>query len=163
MKRASLFVAVCLLAGSAANGATSFVLGTAVSEDDKVDIKPTAEEVCPPAAICLFGWSRWTLEIRRSFVGPVVKGRIYAVHVQHTTHNPNYFKELHIFALEYIEDSAERVRLHADYKLDLIDEKQMLCTDADPKKAGIPASDIYSATTDDSYRFCFRDPRHKVP
>lgn len=159
MKLPSLFLVVSLLVGATANGATSLVFGRAISEDDDVEIKPTPEEICPPDAFCLFGWSRWTLNIQRSVVGPNVKGRIHAVHMQHTTHNRAFFKRLHLFALEYIDDSAERTRLHAEYKLlDLIEEQMMLCTNTDPKKVGIPPEDIYAATTDDTYHFCFVDP-----
>jgi hypothetical protein len=164
MKLASLFLVVGLLGGATANAGTSLVFGRAISEDDDVEIKPTPEEVCPPDAFCLFGWSRWTLNIDRSFAGPNVKGRIHAVHMQHTTHNRTFFNRLHVFALEYIDDSAERMRLHADYKLlDLIDEKAMFCTNTDPKRAGIPPEDIYAATTDDTYKFCFVDPNRKEP
>ena len=158
MNATRIFVFVCLLVSSVANGATSFVFGKALSEDDDVEIKLTAEEVCPPDAICLFGWSRWTLKIQRSFAGPNINGRIHAVHWQHTTHNRAYFKALHLFALEHIEDPAERARLHAEYKMDLVDERKMISTDTDPKVVGIARSEIYSATSDDSYKFCFTDP-----
>lgn len=162
MKLTSILVALGLLASAVGNAATSFVIGRAISENDDVRIEESPAEVCPPDAICFFGWSRWTLNIERSLAGPAVKGRIHAVHMQHTTHNPSYFRRLHQFALEYIADSSERQRLHADYKLlDLVDEKRMLCTKVDPKSAGIPADDVYAGTTEDSYKFCFVDPDHK--
>jgi hypothetical protein len=162
MKLASTLVALGLLVSATGNAGTSFVIGRAISEDDDVRIEQSADEVCPPDAICLYGWSRWTLNIERSLSGPAVKGRIHAVHMQHTTHNHSYFHGLHQFALEYIADASERKRLHADYKLlDLVDEKMMLCTKVDPQSAGIPAGDVYAGTTEDSYKFCFVDPDHK--
>lgn len=162
MRAAPTFVALGLLIGGIANAATSFVIGRAISEYDDVRIEPSPEEICPPDAICLFGWSRWTLDIERSFSGPPVRGRIHAVHMQHTSHNPSSFRKLRHFALEYIADSSERKRLHADYKLlDLLDEKQMLCTEVDPKDAGIPANDVYIGTGDDSSKYCFVDPIHR--
>jgi hypothetical protein len=162
MKVVSTFTALGFLVSAVGNAATSFVIGRALSEDDHVGIEKSPEEVCPPDAICLFGWSRWTLDIERSLAGPAIKGRIHAVHMQHTTHNRSYFSKPHQFALEYIADPSERKRLHADYKLlDLVDQKPMLCTKVDPQSAGIPADDIYAGTTDDSYKFCFVDPSHK--
>jgi hypothetical protein len=162
MKVASTLVALGFLVSATVNAAPSFVIGKAISEDDDVQIELSPDEVCPPDAICLFGWSRWTLEIERSLSGPAVRGRIHAVHMQHTTHNRSYFHRLHYFALEYITDAPERKRLHADYKLlDLVDEKRMLCTKVEPQSAGIPADDVYAGTTDDSYKFCFVDPDHK--
>src|ERR1700744_2936642 len=104
MKLASALVVLGLLASAVGNAATSFVVGRAVSEDDDVRIEESPDEVCPSDAICLFGWSRWTLDIERSLAGPAVKGRIHAVHMQHTTHNSSYFRRLHHFALEYIAD-----------------------------------------------------------
>lgn len=162
MKVISNLAALGLLVSAIGNAATSFVVGRALSEDDDVRIEESPEEVCPTDVICLFGWSRWTLEIERSLAGPPVKGRIHAVHMQHTKHNRSYFHKLRRFALEYIEEPSERKRLHADYKLlDLVDEKQMLCTRVNPESAGISADDVYAGTTDDSYKFCFVDPSHK--
>jgi hypothetical protein len=162
MKLASSLVALGLLVSANGNAGTSRVIGRAISEDDDVRIEQSADEVCPPDAICLYGWSRWTLDIERSLSGPAVTGRIHAVHMQHTTHNHFYFHGLHQFALEYIADASERKRLHSDYKLlDLVDEKRMLCTKVDPQSAGIPADDVYAGTTEDSYKSCFVDPDHK--
>ena len=162
MKATSALLALGLLTSVVAKSATSFVVGRAISEYDDVRIEPTPEEVCPPDTICLFGWSRWTLDIDRSLVGPAVQGRIHAVHMQHTTHNRAYFRRLHHFALEFLADPSERKRLHADYKLlDFLDEKRMLCTNVDPKGSGIPTDDIYAGTGEDSYKFCFADPGYR--
>ncbi len=161
MKVDSTLVALALFVSATATADTSFVVGRAISEYDDVRIEESPDEVCPPDAICLFSWSRWTLDIERSLSGPAVKGRIFAVHMQHTRHRRSYFRGPHQFALEYISDASERKRLHADYKLlDLLDEKRMLCTRIDPQTAGIPANDVYAGTTENSYKFCFVDPGH---
>jgi hypothetical protein len=151
MKLASILVTLGLFVNATANAATSFVVGRALSKDDDVRIEQSPDEVCPPNAICLFGWSRWTLKIERSLAGPAVKGRIHAVHMQHTTHIPSYFNRLHEFALEYIADSAERERLHAEYKLlDLVDERRMLWTNVMPQSAGISDDEVYAGPTEGS-------------
>jgi len=63
-----------------------------------------------PTPSAFMGGVAGLLDIERSLSGPAVKGRIHAVHMQHTTHNHSYFRGLHQFALEYIADASERKR-----------------------------------------------------
>jgi hypothetical protein len=162
MLPASAILAAVLLVGEVAHADTSLAVGYAISQYDKADIKDSPDEVCQPDEICLFGWSRWTLNIQRTISGPSVKGRIYAVHMQHVSYNRAYFSRLRLFVLEYIKEPAERERLHADYKLlALPAEQRMICGDTNPQRAGISADDVYAGVTGDANYFCFIDPRYK--
>jgi hypothetical protein len=140
---------------------TSLVLGRAISQFDDVQIRLTPEEICPLDAICLWAWSRWTLETKQTISGPAVpNGRTYAIKMQHTSVVDSTFKKPLLFILEHIDDPDERKRLHADYKLlDITAAEAMICTRTDPKLLDVPQDDIYRQDSEDGTQFCFRDPR----
>jgi hypothetical protein len=158
-----MFIAVAVLIASNVYAGPSIVVGKAISEFDDVKIVPSEDEVCPEDAICLQGWSRWTIKVSQTLQGPAVKpGIVHVVHMQHTTHDPSKFKKLHLFILEYIAEPAERSRLHADYKLiDLLEERQMLCAYSDPKQEGIQAEGVYVLQTNDYTEYCFTAADHR--
>lgn len=152
-------LALCVTSLSAFADA-SLVVGMAISQSDDVKIQPTKDEVCPPNSICLQGWNRWTLDTTGTVSGPVVpNGRTYVVKMQHAPVADSTFKRQLLFVLEQIEDPAERIRLHADYKLlDIASPESMICTATDPSRFGVPQKDIYRREDRDSTTFCFRGP-----
>jgi hypothetical protein len=158
-----MIIAVAVLMASNVHAGPSIVVGKTISESDDVKILPSKDEVCPEDAICLQGWSRWTIKVSETLQGPAVKtGNVHVVHMQHTTHDPSTFKKLHFFTLEYIAEPAERSRLHADYKLmDLLEERQMLCAYSDPKQEGIQTEGVYVLQTDDYTEYCFTAADHR--
>jgi hypothetical protein len=154
----AILCGVCTLASAD----VSLTLGKAISQSDNVDIQLTPEETCPPDWICLRGWSRWTLDIKQTIVGPTVKGRTYVVMMQHAPVVDSTFQRQLLFVLEHIDDPAERTRLHADYKLlDITDPEAMICTSTDPARLGVSPEDIYRQENGEDVTFCFRDPRRK--
>jgi len=145
---------------SLAQAEMTLSLGKAISQIDNVHIEETPEERCPPDYICLRGWSRWTLEVEETLAGPVVKGRIHVVMMQHSPMDESVFKRKLLFVLERIDDAAERKRLHADYKLlELSEPAMMYCTRTDPGQWKVPSDRIYRQDSDDDVSFCFPDPR----
>jgi hypothetical protein len=159
IKRISTLIALCGL-GAVARADSSLAVGRAISQFDAVDIQLKPEEMCPPDAICLRSWSRWTLNIKSTISGPVVKGRTYVVMMQHAPVVDWTFKKDLLFVLEHIDDASERKRLHADYRLlDMTEPEQMICTSTDPAHLGVSADDIYRQSEADDVTFCFRDPR----
>jgi hypothetical protein len=149
-------------AGGFAQAETSLVIGRAVSQIDDVDIQLTPEEVCPPESICLRSWSRWTLNIKGTILGPLVKGRTFVVMMQHAPVVDSTFKKDLLFVLEHIDEGSERQRLHADYKLlEMTESEQMICMSADPGGLGVPSDEIYRQGEGEDVTFCFRDPRAK--
>ena len=150
------FYAACLPAWADA----SLVQGRAISQFDDVEIRSTPEETCPPDAICLRGWSRWTLEIEQTIAGPKVPiGRTHIVMMQHAPVVDSTFKKQLLFVLEHIDDPAERKRLHADYKmLDMPAPETMICTRIDPRHLGLAQEEIYRHNDAEDTSFCFRDP-----
>jgi hypothetical protein len=161
IKRISISIALCSLGGFA-RADSSLAIGRAISQIDDVDIQLKPEEMCPPDAICLRSWSRWTLNIERTIAGPTVKGRTYVVMMQHAPVVDSTFKKELLFVLEHIDDASERKRLHADYKLlDITQPESMICTSADPVHLGVSADDIYRKGAGDDATSCFRDPRTK--
>jgi hypothetical protein len=159
IKRIGICIVLCAL-GPVARADFSLTIGRAISQFDDVDIEMKPEEVCPPEAICLRSWSRWTLSIKSTISGPVVNGRTHVVMMQHAPVVDSTFKKDMFFVLEYIDDAAERKRLHADYKLlDMTAPELMICTSIDPTQLGVSADDIYRQGDGDDVTFCFRDPR----
>lgn len=140
---------------------TSLVLGKAVSQFDDVGIQPTPEETCPPNSICLWSWSRWTLDVQQTILGPAVpNGRAYVVRMQHAPVTDSTFNRPLLFVLDPVADPAERKRLHADYVLrDIARPEAMICTTTDPESLGVSPSDIYRQDDAEGTSFCFTDPR----
>src|SRR5689334_15976586 len=116
IKRISIFIALCVPL-AVARADTSLAIGRAISQIDDVNIQLKPEEMCPPSAICLRSWSRWTLDVKSTISGPVVSGRTYVVMMQHAPVADSTFKKDVLFVLEHIDIASERERLHADYKL----------------------------------------------
>jgi hypothetical protein len=161
IKRIGIAIVLCGV-GAIAQAETSLVIGRAVSQIDDVDIQLKPEEVCPPESICLRSWSRWTLSINSTILGPVVSGRTYVVMRQHAPVVDSTFEKDLIFVLEHIGEASERQRLHADYKLlEMTEPEQMICTSADPASLGVPSDDIYRQGQGEDVTSCFRDPRTK--
>jgi hypothetical protein len=161
IKRVGIVIVLCGTWGFA-QGETSLAIGRAVSQIDNVDIQLKPEEVCPPESICLRSWSRWTLNIKGTILGPVVKGRTYVVMMQHAPVVDSTFKKDLLFVLEHIDEASERQRLHADYKLlEMTEPEQVICMSADPAGLGVPSGDIYRQGEGEDVTFCFRDPRTK--
>lgn len=161
IKRIGIAIGLCA-AGTFAQAENSLVIGRAVSQLDDVDIQLRADEVCPPDSICLRSWSRWTLNIKGTITGPVVKGRTYVVMMQHAPVVNSTFKKDLLFVLEHIDEASERQRLHADYKLlQMTEPEQMICMSVDPAGLGVPSDDIYRQSEGEDVTYCFRDPRTK--
>jgi hypothetical protein len=161
IKRTGIAIVLCV-AGTFAQAETSLVIGRAVSQIDDADIQLKPEEVCPPESICLRSWSRWTLNIKGTLLGPEVNGRTYVVMMQHAPVVDSTFKRDLLFVLEHIDEPSERQRLHADYKLlEMTEPEQMICMSADPANLGVPSDDIYRQVEGEDITSCFRDPRTK--
>jgi hypothetical protein len=157
--RIALFAALCTLS-SLARAETSLSLGKAISQFDDVHIEETPEERCPADAICLRGWSRWTLDVKQTLAGPRVNGRIHVVMMQHAPMADSLFEKELLFVLEHIDNPAERKRLHADYKLlEFTYAETLYCTSSDPRQWGVPSDRIRKQQSDDEVSYCFPDPR----
>jgi hypothetical protein len=159
-KRLTILALFCVLSYSL-RAETTLALGRAISQIDNVEIKETPEERCPPDAICLRNWARWTLDVETTIAGPRVTGRTYVVMMQHAPMVDAIFKRQLLFVLQHIDDAAERKRLHADYKLlELSDPELMFCSRFDPREWKVPSDRVYSRQEDGETIFCFADPRN---
>lgn len=98
---------------SAAAAADSVVSGRAISNEHMDYVKFD----CPKGYICLDGWFRWTIDVKRTLRGPHVTGRVIAVRMQHSTVIPSYESRLRLFVLSPIEDAKRRALLRSDYYL----------------------------------------------
>jgi hypothetical protein len=149
-------------AGCIAQAETSLVVGRAVSQIDDVDIQLTPEETCPPESVCLRSWSRWTLNVKDTILGPAVKGRTYVVMMQHAPVVDSTFQKDLLFVLEHIDAASERQRLHADYKLlEMTEPEQMICMRTAPADLGVSSDVTYRQGKGEDATSCFRDPRTK--
>jgi len=108
-----LFI-LALHQGIAAAAATeSVVSGRAISNTHMNYVKFD----CPKGYICLDGWFRWIIDVKKTLRGPTVTGRVIAARMQHTTVIPSYERRLRTFILSPIEDPKRRAHLRSDYYL----------------------------------------------
>jgi hypothetical protein len=160
MKRLATLLLASIIVSSPTYADMSLVLGRALSQYDDVIIEDSPEETCPPEAICLWSWSRWTLNVKKTLKGPSVKGRIRVAMKQHSPYVRSVFTTTQLFLLEPIEDASERMRLHADYILREFSEPQtMYCTFTDPVSLGVSPGLVYKNRSEDDAHHCFPNPK----
>jgi hypothetical protein len=146
-----IFALLTLTLAASVYAADSVVIGSAISSSFYSKV------ACPAGFICLNGQYLWVLRPSRTVAGPLIKGQVRAISIQHMNATQQFISSAEIFVLRPIKAAPPLYRAAgADFYLVSLSSRDSAghyCLSVDPATVGLHVAPSEIHRDGDSYCF----------